>query len=50
MAGKAQAQLSADNHGFHGSPAVAANRAPHQRAVPLCQDLHAALIWVTPAT
>lgn len=50
VAGEAQAQLSADHHGLHGSPALAAHRPPHQRAVPLHQHLHAALVGVAAAT
>lgn len=49
MAGKAQAELSAHHRGLHSPPAVAAHRAPHRRAVPLCQDLHAALKGITAA-
>lgn len=42
-AGKAQAQLPTHHHGLHGAPALAAHGAPHQGAVLLHQDLHAAL-------
>lgn len=47
VARKAQSKLSAYYHGLHGPPAVTAHCAPHQRAVPLCQDLHTALIGIT---
>lgn len=47
VAGEAQAQLPAHHHGLHGSPALTAHSAPHQRAVPLRQHLHAALVRVT---
>lgn len=50
IAGETQAQLSADHHGFHGSPAFTAHRPPHQRAVSLHQHLYTALIGVTPST
>lgn len=49
VASEAESQLSADHHGLHGPPALAAHGPPHQRAVPLHQHLHAALVWVTPS-
>lgn len=46
---EAQAELSADHHGLHRPPAVAADCAPNQRAVSVCQHLHAALVGVPPS-
>lgn len=50
VAGEAQAQLSADHHGLHGSPAFAAHRPPHQRAISLHQHLYTTLMGVTTTT
>lgn len=47
VASEAESQLSADHHGLHGPPAIAAHGPPHQRTVPLHQHLHAALVRVT---
>lgn len=47
--GEAEAQLSADHHGLHGSPTLAAHGSPDQRTVPLGQHLHAALVRVSTA-
>lgn len=49
VAGEAQAQLPTHDHGLHGSPALAAHRPPHQRAVPLHQNLHTALVGGAPS-
>lgn len=46
VAGEAEAQLPTHHHGLHRPPAVAAHRPPHQGAVPLHQNLHAALVRV----
>lgn len=50
VASEAESQLSADHHGLHGPPAIAAHGPPHQRTVPLHQHLHAALVRVTTST
>lgn len=47
--GKAEPQLSADHHGLHGPPALAAHGSPDQRAVSLCQHLDATLVRVPAA-
>lgn len=49
MAGEPQAQLPTHHHGFHGAPVLAADSAPLQSPVPLCQDLHPALVRVAAA-
>lgn len=49
MAGEPQAQLPTHHHGLHGAPVLAADGAPLQSAVALCQDLHPALVRVAAA-
>lgn len=47
VAGKPQAQLPADHHGFHNAPVLTAHHSPYEGPIPLHQHLHPALVGVS---